>query len=130
MSARALPATAENLFRYLFEQASLGIAVEDLDGKILLANHALCSMLGYQDDELVGLNCSQFANPEDSQDDWALFGQLRAGIIDHYSLEKRYLKKRWRTPVGAPECLSFEARQRRIPSGFCFCGEHNETQTR
>jgi PAS domain S-box-containing protein len=93
MSARALPATAENLFRYLFEQASLGIAVEDLEGKILLANHALCSMLGYQDDELVGLNCSQFANPEDSQDDWALFGQLRAGIIDHYSLEKRYLKK-------------------------------------
>ena len=93
MSARALPAKAENLFRYLFEQASLGIAVEDLDGKILLANPVLCSMLGYNDDELVGLNCSQFANAEDSRDDCALFQQLRAGIIDHYTLEKRYVTK-------------------------------------
>jgi len=93
MSSHPLPAKAEPLFRYLFEQASLGIAVEDLEGKILLANPALCSMLGYRNDELAGMTCSQFANPEDSQDDWALFQQLRAGVIDHYSIEKRYLKK-------------------------------------
>jgi len=93
MSSHALPANAEHLFRYLFEQASLGIAVEDLDGKILVANPALCSMLGYRDDELAGMNCSQFANSKDSQDDWALFERLRAGAIDHYSIEKRYVKK-------------------------------------
>jgi PAS domain S-box-containing protein len=93
MSSHALPAKAEQLFRYLFEQASLGIAVEDLDGKILLANPALCSMLGYHDDELAGMHCSEFANPEDSQDDGALFQQLRAGVIDHYTLEKRYVTK-------------------------------------
>ena len=81
MSLHALPAKAEHLFRYLFEQASLGIAVEDLDGKILLANPTLSSMLGYRDDELAGMNCSQFSNSEDSQDDWALFQQLRAGAI-------------------------------------------------
>jgi PAS domain-containing protein len=39
------------------------------------------------------MNCSQFANPEDSQDDWALFQQLRAGAIDRYSLDKRYVRK-------------------------------------
>jgi PAS domain S-box-containing protein len=83
----------EPLFRHVFEQASLGIAVEDLDGKLLLANPALCSMLGYERGELCGMNCCQFANPEDSQDDWALFQQLRAGTIEHYSLEKRYLRK-------------------------------------
>lgn len=93
MSSDALPAKAEQLFRYLFEQASLGIAVEDLDGKILLANPTLSSMLGYRDDELAGMHCSQFAHPEDSQDDWALFQQLRAGVIDHYSIEKRYVNK-------------------------------------
>jgi PAS domain S-box-containing protein len=81
------------LFRYLFEEASLGIAVEDLDGKLLLANPALCSILGYQEGELCGMDCSQFANPEDSQDDWAFFQQLRAGLIDHYSLDKRYVRK-------------------------------------
>ena len=39
------------------------------------------------------MSCSEFANPEDSQDDWALFQQLRSGTIDHYSLEKRYVRK-------------------------------------
>jgi PAS domain S-box-containing protein len=93
MPSQALPAPAKHLFRYLFEQASLGIAVEDLDGKLLLANPALCSMLGYTEKELCGMSCSQFASPEDSQDDWALFQQLRAGVIDQYSLEKRYVRK-------------------------------------
>src|SRR6266481_8173120 len=81
MSTQVLPAQAKQLFHYLFEQASLGIAVEDLEGKLLLANPALCSMLGYREDELCGMSCSQFANPEDSQNDWALFQQLRAGVL-------------------------------------------------
>jgi PAS domain S-box-containing protein len=45
----------------------------DFEGKLLLANPALCSMLGYPEEELCGMSCSHFANPEDSQDDWALF---------------------------------------------------------
>jgi PAS domain S-box-containing protein len=93
MSSIALPAQAKELFQYLFEQASLGIAVEDLEGRILLANPALCSMLGYGESELCGMNCCQFGDPEDSQDDWALFQQLRAGAIDQYSLEKHYVRK-------------------------------------
>ena len=93
MSSLALPAQAKQLFQYLFEQASLGIAVEDFEGNLLLANPALCSMLEYREDELCGMNCSQFAGPEDSQDDRALFQQLRAGVIDKYSLEKRYVRK-------------------------------------
>jgi PAS domain S-box-containing protein len=93
MSSRALPAQAKQLFQYLFEHASLGIAVEDLEGRLLLANPALCSMLGYREDELCAMSCSQFANAEDSQDDWALFQQLRAGVLDKYSLEKRYVRK-------------------------------------
>jgi PAS domain S-box-containing protein len=92
MSSQALPAQAKQ-FLYLFEQASLGIAVEDLDGKVLRANPALCSMLGYREDELCGMYCSQFANDEDSKNDWAHFQQLRAGAIDQYSLEKRYVRK-------------------------------------
>jgi PAS domain S-box-containing protein len=67
MSSQALPAQAKQLFHYLFEQASLGIAVEDIEGTLLLANPALCSMLGYRDDELCGMSCSRFDNPEDSQ---------------------------------------------------------------
>jgi PAS domain S-box-containing protein len=93
MSSQLLPAQAKELFQYLFEQASLGIAVEDIEGTLLRVNPALCSMMGYAENELCGMSCSQFANPEDSKDDWALFQQLRAGVIDHYSLEKRYVRK-------------------------------------
>src|SRR6267154_1462157 len=93
MSSQALPAQARQPFHYLFQQASLGIAVEDLEGKLLLANRALCSMLGYSESELLAMSCSQFASPEDSEDDWALFQQLRTGVIDKYSLEKRYVRK-------------------------------------
>jgi PAS domain S-box-containing protein len=89
----ASPEKSAQLFRYLFEEASLGIAVEDLEGKLLLANPALCTMLGYREEELCAMSCSDFANPEDSQDDWALFQKLRAGLIDRYSLEKRYVRK-------------------------------------
>src|SRR5580693_118856 len=93
MSSPLLLVQSQELFQHLFEQASLGIAVEDLEGKVLLANPALCSMLGYRENELCGMNCCEFANPEDSQDDWALFQQLRAGAIDQYSIEKRYVRK-------------------------------------
>src|SRR5260370_34555120 len=93
MSSQALPAQYRQLFHFLLDQASLGIAVEDLEGKLLLANPALCSMLGYRDDELCGMSCSQFAHPEDSQNDWALFQQLRGGVLVQYSLEKRYVSK-------------------------------------
>ncbi len=90
---RESPAEGNQLFQHLFEEASLGIAIEDLEGKLLLANPALCRMLGYGREELCSMSCDQFANPEDSQDDWAHFQQLRAGTIDHYSLEKRYIRK-------------------------------------
>jgi PAS domain S-box-containing protein len=93
MSLQTLPAPGEQLFHYLFAQASLGIAVEDLEGKLLLANPMLCSMLEYREDELCGMHCSDFTHTEDSEDDWALFQQLCAGAIDHYSLEKRYVRK-------------------------------------
>jgi PAS domain S-box-containing protein len=87
------PAEGDQLFRHLFEEASLGIAIEDMEGKLLLANPALCRMLGYGREELCSMSCDQFASAEDSQDDWAHFQQLRAGAIDHYSLEKRYIRK-------------------------------------
>ena len=93
MPFTASPENSAQLFRYLFEEASLGIAVEDLDGRLLLANPALCSMLGFREEELCAMSCSEFANPEDSQDDWALFEKLRAGQIDRYALDKRYMRK-------------------------------------
>ena len=84
---------SEQRFRYLFEQAPVGIALEDLDGRLLLANPALCSMLGYSEKEMLALRCDQFADPEDSTEDWGLFQELKSGLRQKYQIEKRYTRK-------------------------------------
>jgi len=81
------------LFRDVFNASPIGIAVENLDGQSLFVNPAFCSMLGFSEEELRNKHCVDFSPPEDAEEDWALFQQLKAGSIDHYQLEKRYFRK-------------------------------------
>ena len=81
------------LFREVFHASPIGIAVENLEGQPLFVNPALCSMLGFSEEELRSKRCVDFSPPEDAEKDWALFQQLRAGTIDHYQLEKRYFRR-------------------------------------
>ena len=80
-------------FRHVFEQAPLGIAIEDLNGTLLLANPALCATLGYTSAELIGMSCAQFGHVGDSEDEAVLFQKLRSGLIGSYTLEKQYIRK-------------------------------------
>jgi len=82
-----------DFFRDVFDASPVGITVETLEGQPLFVNAALCSMLGFSEEELRCKHCVDFSPPEDAQKDWALFHQLKAGSIDHYQLEKRYFRK-------------------------------------
>jgi PAS domain S-box-containing protein len=128
MSSRLLPVESEELFHCLFEQATLGIAVEDLEGQVLLANPALCLMLGYQKSELCGMHCSQFASAEDSANDYALFQELRAGIIDHYSLEKRYVRNDGTRMWGRLHVSLVRHSDRQFPLVFAFVEDITEAK--
>jgi PAS domain S-box-containing protein len=58
-SAQALEAS-EYRYRSLVETMDSGLSVDNLDGKIVLVNEALCKMLGYDSpDELVGLSITK-----------------------------------------------------------------------
>ena len=81
------------LFRDVFSASPIGIAVETLEGQPLFVNPALCSMLGFSAEEMCTKHCVQFSPPEDADKDWHLFQQLRAGLVDHYQLEKRYFRR-------------------------------------
>jgi len=81
------------LVRDVFNASAIGIAIENLEGQLLYVNPALCSMLGFSEEELRSRNCVSFSPSEDSDKDWALFQQLRAGFIDHYQLEKRHIRR-------------------------------------
>jgi PAS domain S-box-containing protein len=88
-----MPAPDNRLFYDAFNASPIGIALEDLEGRPLFVNPALCSMLGFSDEEMRRKHCLEFSPPEDAEKDWALFQQLRAGSIDHYQIEKRYFRK-------------------------------------
>jgi PAS domain S-box-containing protein len=91
-SAQA-PRPDAQLFYDAFKASPIGIALEDLEGRPLFANPALCSMLGFSEDEMRRKHCVEFSPPEDAEKDSALFEQLRAGTIDHYHLDKRFTRR-------------------------------------
>jgi len=90
--SQLLPSDTQ-LFHDVFDASPIGIAVETLEGQPLFVNPALCSMLGFSEEEMSTKHCVQFSPPEDAEKDWALFEQLRAGSIDRYQLEKRYFRR-------------------------------------
>ena len=67
--------------------------MENLEGQPLFANRFLCSMLGFSEEEMRSRHCVDFSHPEDAERDWALFQQLRAGLIDRYQIEKRFIRR-------------------------------------
>ena len=83
----------EHLFYKVFKASPIGIALETLEGRPLFANAALCGMLGFSEDEMRTRYCADFSPPEDAKKDRELFKQLRTGLIDHYGIEKRFVRK-------------------------------------
>lgn len=81
------------LFYDAFKASPIGIALEDMEGQPVFVNPALCSMLGFSEEEMCTRHCVDFSPAEDAQKDWALFEQLRARSIDHYQIEKRFLRR-------------------------------------
>ena len=92
MGAQATLANSQ-LFYDAFKASPIGIALEDMDGRPLFVNPALCSMLGFSEEELLSKHCVEFSPAEDAEKDWVLFQQLQAGAIDHYQIEKRYFRR-------------------------------------
>ena len=84
---------SEERFRYLFAQASIGIALETMEGQILEVNPAFCSMLGYSTEELLSLTCNHLSHPDDEKVEMALFDELRQGLRPSYTIEKRFFRK-------------------------------------
>jgi len=71
----------------------IGMAVVDLEGRLLQVNKAFCQMLGYGQQELIGSHLSTITYAEDIEKDTLLAAELLTGEITSYKVEKRYLKK-------------------------------------
>lgn len=84
---------SETKFRKIFEYAPFGAAMTDFKGNIILANRAICKMLGYEKQELESMHFAEFTHPDDQKPNVDLFKKLISHEIDHYSMEKKYIRK-------------------------------------
>ncbi len=87
-----LNASRERL-RTAIENAPIGMALLDPNGRWLKVNEALSSFLGYSEEELLELDFQTITHPDDLEADLELVQQLVDGKISTYQLEKRYIHK-------------------------------------
>jgi PAS domain S-box-containing protein len=83
----------EEMFRFLFEQAPIGMAITDLEGRYLRVNRAHCEVLGYRREEMLSLNFADITPPEEVAINVELREQMLRGEIPYFQLEKRFITK-------------------------------------
>ncbi|WP_328824931.1 PAS domain S-box protein [Mesorhizobium neociceri] len=93
-------AESEQRFRRAMEDSAIGIAIVGLDGCIQETNPAFAAMLGYSKEEIEALTFFQITHPDDVQIGRETMDGMRAGTVNAFHFEKRYLKKDG-TPVWA-----------------------------
>ena len=84
---------SERLFKTTFNLAAVGMAHLSLDGQWLQVNQKLCSILGYSRSELLTKKFDDILHPEDRAPDGELLAKLVSGELEHFSVEKRCLRK-------------------------------------
>jgi PAS domain S-box-containing protein len=84
---------SEARYRRTFELAGSGIAHIGLDRRFIRVNRRFCEILGYPEEELVGMTGRQISHPDDREVINTQRKRLYAGEIDHVRVEKRYLRK-------------------------------------
>ncbi|HEY8746167.1 MAG TPA: PAS domain S-box protein [Chloroflexota bacterium] len=90
---RAQLAESEARFRSAFQHSGSGMSLVELGGHFLQVNLALCRMLGYTEEELLATTFQAVTHPEDLAASVECIGRVLRGEEDHYTLEKRYLRK-------------------------------------
>lgn len=91
-SLRAVKAS-EDRFRSLLGNSPIGLAEVALDGRFLIVNPALYTMLGYTEEELTSKTFQDITYPDDLALDLANVQALLDGKCETYRMEKRYIKK-------------------------------------
>ncbi|RUU87469.1 PAS domain S-box protein [Mesorhizobium sp. M7A.F.Ca.MR.176.00.0.0] len=93
-------AESELRFRRAMEDSAIGIVVVALDGRIRQTNPAFAAMLGYTSEEIEALTFFQITHPDDLLIGRETMDDLKAGTVNSFHFEKRYLRKDG-TPVWA-----------------------------
>jgi len=77
----------------ILELAPVGIGLVDFEGRTTMTNSALRRMLGYSPEEFARMSWREFTHPDDVEPNAVFSRQLSSGEIDHFTMEKRFLRK-------------------------------------
>ncbi|HEX2981186.1 MAG TPA: PAS domain S-box protein, partial [Anaerolineaceae bacterium] len=92
--------SSQKRFQTIFEESELGIALEDLHGKVIESNPAFQEILGYPAEELRGKTFTEFTHPADLGTNIDLYEAITSGARESFRLDKRYIRKDGRTIWG------------------------------
>ncbi|OPX64629.1 MAG: putative diguanylate cyclase [Methanomassiliicoccales archaeon PtaB.Bin134] len=80
-------------FQAIFEGAAVGIITVDLDGRPIDFNDRFVQITGYSPSELRGLRHEECIHPDDAVKCRDIYEALRAGTVDRFEMEGRYVRK-------------------------------------
>lgn len=86
-------ARGEERWRSVFENSAVGVALADLDGRLLATNPVYQQMLGYSDEELRSLTFFDLTHEEFVELNRELVDELLAGERHDFQIEKQYRRK-------------------------------------
>jgi PAS domain S-box-containing protein len=84
---------SEKRFRSFFDIGLIGMAVTSLEQGWILTNDRLCEMLGYEQEELKEKTWTELTYSADLSEDLQHFNALLEGNLDHYSMDKRFIRR-------------------------------------
>lgn len=85
---------AQERFELVFDQSPIGMALLTPDARPVRVNEALLTMTGYSTEQLLSKTLEELTDPDDIHVDQERLRRLRAGEIDSYQIDKRYLHAR------------------------------------
>jgi len=94
-----MPGTAlaqiKSVSRIFFDGIGVGATLCEIQStRILFANTTFARLVGYTVDELTaGMSFLDLTHPEDREQNFTVHSRLASGAIEHYCLDKRYIRK-------------------------------------
>jgi len=85
----AQPDPSPGLLEQLVDNAPIGMALFGLDGRITRVNGALCDILGYEENELLGRRFHEITDPDDLSAQLRLVKRLLKGEFRNLQVEER-----------------------------------------
>jgi PAS domain S-box-containing protein len=84
---------SEEKFRISFEDASVGMALTALDGRLILINDALSLMLGYSSKELLNRRITDFTHTDDVKPSLIWLSKMISGEMRVHRFNSRFMHK-------------------------------------